>query len=95
MLETQQTTRTNMSSSFFHRTPKVPKTVTECTQSHMDTSRLTSEDPDVAAFYAQLNPRERIAHTIAIDKLGTSYDVTRTHAFVKWMKNREGNHTSV
>lgn len=75
-----------MSSSFFHRTPKTK--AVECPQptSHVDTSRLTSEDPEVAAFYAQLSPRERIAHTIAIDKLGTSYDVTRTHAFVKWTK---------
>ncbi len=52
----------------------------------VDTSRLTSIDPTVAAFYAQLNPKERIAHTIAIDKLGTSYDVTRTHAFLKWSR---------
>ena len=58
------------------------------TRPDVDTSRLTSTDPDVVAFYAQLGPRERIAHTIAVDKLGTSYDVTRTHAFVKWSKSR-------
>ena len=49
-------------------------------------SALTHPDPRVQAFYAQLNPKEVIAHTIAVEKLGTSYDVTRTHGFVKWCK---------
>lgn len=79
--------------SFFHR--KSPHSSPPCPQKDIadrpgiDTSRLTSDDPEVAAFYAQLGPRERIAHTIAIDKLGTSYDVTRTHAFTKWKKSQE------
>ena len=47
---------------------------------------LTSTDPDVQAFYNSLTSRERIAHEIAIDKLGTSYDVTRTHGFTKWKR---------
>jgi hypothetical protein len=50
---------------------------------------LKSDDPDVSAFYAQLSERERIAHSIAVDKLGTSYDVTRTHGFLKW-KRKQG-----
>ena len=49
-------------------------------------SALTHPDPRVRAFYAQLSPAEVIAHTIAVEKLGTSYDVTRTHGFVKWCK---------
>jgi hypothetical protein len=49
-------------------------------------SALTHPDPRVRAFYAQLSPAEVIAHTIAVEKLGTSYDVTRTHGFVKWSK---------
>ncbi len=52
------------------------------------TKELASDDPNVSAFYAQLSDRERIAHTIAVDKLGTSYDVTRTHGYVKWSKTR-------
>lgn len=80
--------------SFFHRKSPhsspacVPKDIVEH-KLHVDTSRLNSDDPEVAEFYAQLGPRERIAHTIAIDKLGTSYDVTRTHAFTKWKKSKE------
>jgi hypothetical protein len=49
---------------------------------------LLSEDPRVATFYAQLSPREQIAHKIAVEKLGTSYDVTRTHGFLKWLKKQ-------
>jgi len=41
-------------------------------------------DPKVAAFMASLTPSERIAHKIAVEKLGTSYDITRTHGFVRW-----------
>ena len=47
---------------------------------------LLSENPRVQAFYDSLSPREVIAHTIAVTKLGTSYDVTRTHGFLKWSK---------
>jgi len=45
---------------------------------------LSSLDATVQAFYDSLKPNERIAHEIAVEKLGTSYDVTRTHGFVKW-----------
>lgn len=48
--------------------------------------KLTSSDSRVQAFYNSLSPREIIAHSIAVDKLGTSYDVTRTHGFVRWCK---------
>ncbi len=50
---------------------------------------LLSEDPRVTAFYAQLTEREQIAHKIAVEKLGTSYDVTRTHGFLKWLKSQK------
>jgi hypothetical protein len=59
------------------------------TPQQFNSSLLHSEDPDIAAFYAQLTPKERIAHTIAIDKLGTSYDVVRTHSYTKWLKSRK------
>jgi hypothetical protein len=50
---------------------------------------LHSMDPIVQAFYNQLSEKERIAHTIAVEKLGTSYDVVRTHGFLKWKKTQE------
>lgn len=48
-----------------------------------------TDDPVISAFYAQLTERERVAHAIAVTKLGTSYDVTRTHGFLKWLKKRD------
>ena len=47
---------------------------------------LASTNPEVEAFYKTLTPNERIAHEIAVEKLGTSYDVTRTHGFLRWSK---------
>lgn len=47
-------------------------------------SVLKSTDPIIQAFYDSLTPYERIAHEIAVEKLGTSYDVTRTRGFLKW-----------
>lgn len=44
----------------------------------------TSMTDTVSAFMASLTPNERIAHAIAVEKLGTSYDITRTHGFVRW-----------
>lgn len=43
-------------------------------------------DARIQAFYDSLNPREVIAHSIAVEKLGTSYDVSRTHGFIRWSK---------
>jgi hypothetical protein len=48
--------------------------------------KLTSSDIRIQAFYDSLNPREVIAHSIAVEKLGTSYDVSRTHGFLRWSK---------
>jgi hypothetical protein len=48
-----------------------------------------TDDPVISAFYAQLTENERVAHAIAVTKLGTSYDVTRTHGYLKWLKKRE------
>jgi hypothetical protein len=53
------------------------------------TLTLKGENDEVQAFYDQLSPSEVIAHTIAIEKLNTSYDVTRTHGFLRWKKTRE------
>ena len=53
-----------------------------------EVKKLTSTDPIVQAFYDSLSPGEIIAHTIAIEKLGTSYDVTRIRGFLAWKKTR-------
>jgi len=66
--------------SFFAPKPKVLQTLEEY-------SIPISENPIISAFYAQVTEHERIAHAIALVKLGTSYDVTRTHGFIKWKKN--------
>ena len=39
-------------------------------------------DNEVQKFYDSLSEKEKIAHQIALEKLGTSYDVTRTHGFL-------------
>lgn len=48
--------------------------------------KLTSSDSRVQAFYNSLSPAETVAHSIAVEKLGTSYDVSRTHGFLRWCK---------
>jgi hypothetical protein len=50
---------------------------------------LQSTDPLVQTFYNQLSDKERMTHIIAVEKLGTSYDVVRTHGFLKWKKTQE------
>jgi hypothetical protein len=54
----------------------------------LEESPLTSEDPDVAAFYASRTPAELRAHTLAVEKLATSYNVRRTRGFLEWQKTR-------
>jgi hypothetical protein len=39
-------------------------------------------DNEVQKFYDSLSEKEKIAHQIAQEMLGTSYDVTRTHGFL-------------
>lgn len=53
------------------------------------TSDLHHEDPLIQEYYNSLTPNEKIAHTIAKEKLGTSYDVSRTHGFLRWQKARK------
>jgi hypothetical protein len=50
---------------------------------------LSHEDPVIQEYYNSLTPNEKIAHTIAKEKLGTSYDVSRTHGFLRWQKARK------
>ena len=50
---------------------------------------LVSSDPLVQEFYDSLGEKERRAHFVALEKLGTSYDVVRTHGFLNWKKSRK------
>lgn len=73
----------------FAKPEKKPITETKTIHKKTDENKLKSENPDIQAFYDSLSENERIAHTIAVEKLGTSYDVTRTHGFLKWNKARK------
>lgn len=63
----------------------VVKPDTEFTTSNV----LTSTDPIVQQYYNSLCEKEQRAHSIAIEKLGTSYDIVRTHGFLNWQKARK------
>lgn len=71
-----------------------PKSTKEGTQAAAvpEYTLPSSEDPVISAYYAQLTANETIAHAIAVEKLGTSYDVTRTHGFLKWKKKQTPTH---
>jgi hypothetical protein len=73
--------------SMFSKAPTEPLK-TETKKCEATEKSLKSDDPIVQAFYDQLSPAEIIAHTIAVEKLGTSYDVVRTHGFIRWSKAR-------
>ena len=68
--------------AFFHKpTPTtLPSTLLLETQAPIQ----YVTDPTISAFMKSLTPSEHIAHKIAVDKLGTSYDIRRTHGFVRW-----------
>jgi len=44
------------------------------------------KDEKLDAFFATLTPAQRLAHTIAKEKLGSSYDVERTHDYMAYLK---------
>lgn len=47
---------------------------------------LPATDEKLEAFFATLTSAQRLAHTIAKEKLGSSYDVERTHDFIAYLK---------
>jgi hypothetical protein len=66
---------------------KTPQKTVTSEKISKPTNILRSSDAEVQQFYDQLTPQEQIAHTVAIEKLGTSYNVRRTHGFNKWLKS--------
>lgn len=53
-----------------------------------ETSPTPVKEPDneIQRYYNSLSEKEKIAHRIAVEKLGTSYDVSRTHGFLALRK---------
>ena len=77
--------------AFFHKpTATTPAQVTATNTQLLEIQALPSLaiDPKIAAFMASLTPSEHIAHKIAVEKLGTSYDIARTHGFVRWSQTQ-------
>ena len=66
----------NISVFFKKATPTVSKSVAS------PAVEKPTIDNEVQKFYDSLSEKEKIAHQIAQEKLGTSYDVTRTHGFL-------------
>ena len=52
--------------------------------SPLATATEIATDPQIISFMASLSANERVAHKIAVEKLGTSYDIRRTHGFMRW-----------
>jgi len=69
---------------FFHKPVAAPAKPDTTSTTPLLEIQAPSINPNVAAFMESLTPSERIAHKIAKEKLGTSYDITRTHGFVRW-----------
>jgi hypothetical protein len=67
---------------------KTPKVAVVTATAAAATAKLTDKNPLVQEYYDQLTMSQVIAHSLAIEKLGTSYDVVRTHGFLRWMKAR-------
>jgi hypothetical protein len=55
----------------------------------LTTPKLASGNPIVQKYYSSLSEKEQRAHVIAMEKLGTSYDVVRTHGFLVWQKAQQ------
>ena len=43
----------------------------------------------IEMFYKSLTPKEREAHQIIAKGLGSSYNVCKTRAFVKWQQKQQ------
>lgn len=44
---------------------------------------------ELEEFFQSLTDRQRRVHTIAVSKLGTSYDPARTNAFKEWLSSKQ------
>ena len=88
MSATKQTSLASMFSGKKDVSKKAVETATAATTTSVATKVLTHPNPLVQEYYDQLTQAQTTAHRLAIEKLGTSYDVVRTHGFLRWMKAR-------
>ena len=71
--------------AFFHKPAAAPAPISPLSEIQVPQSQQPSTpDKTILAFMESLTPSEHVAHGIAVKKLGTSYDITRTHGFVRW-----------
>jgi hypothetical protein len=80
------TGKQNIGFLFTQKTNTLTGSIPEMKEESTLPPQLKSVDPLVEAFYKQLNPSERTAHTLAVELLGSSYDVRSTHGYIRWKR---------
>ena len=65
---------------------KKPAKTTEPVEKVPSVAKPAEVDNEIQRFYNSLTEKEKIAHAIAVEKLSSSYDVTRTHGFLSQRK---------
>lgn len=83
---TVATGKQNIGFLFTQKTNTLTAPITEIKEDTTIPSQLKSEDLQVQAFYKQLSPSECTAHTLAVELLGSSYDVRSTHGYIRWKR---------
>lgn len=53
--------------------------------------KVHSLNADEAEFIKTLTPKEVALHNLAIEKLGSSYFVWKSHAFQAWKQSKNAN----
>ena len=76
--------------SFFKETKKAESVSKDPARVSATLSVLTSIEPSsfLKEFFETLSPSQRLAHEIAKEKLGTSYDVERTHDYKAYLSKK-------
>tara|TARA_B100000470_G_C19741802_1_gene369562 strand:- start:273 stop:425 length:153 start_codon:yes stop_codon:yes gene_type:complete len=50
---------------------------------------MTHSQEDIKQFIQSLNEMEKLAYKIAKEDLGSSFDITKSIGFLKWLKNNK------
>ena len=66
----------------------VTHTVTHTDTKTMDPIQKTPENALLDAYYLQLTPFERQTCDIALEHLGSSFDLARSNGFLRWLKKK-------
>ena len=56
-----------------------------------DSIKLYSEEQqqEIFRYLSEMNPTERTAYEIALNHLGTSFNVFRSNGFIEWKKSKK------